>query len=404
MPVYFATCPWGTEKNTEKEILALGGTSTQIKSGGVFFEGSLETLYKANLWLRTSTRILFPLKTFSSKNQTMLYSQVTRIHWEKYFGLDHTFRVDVTVSKRKEKPKFEMPSPPEKTPEQNTIFAAQKVKDAIVDRFRRLFGQRPNVAKTDPSIVIHAHFEDGKCMVSLDSSGVSLHERGYRKQTGVAPLKENLGAAILMESTWNPDVPFYDLMCGSGTFLFEAALMSQKIAPAYLRCLQMRTPFLFMNWLTFDEKIWEKVFAEAEKYFLEGQKQLAQKKPKIFGFDADDRILKVAERNSANLQSRISFRHKRIEQWLSTEELSDQMPAGVVVCNPPYGERLSSPESMNALYKTIGDVLKKRFKGSTAYVFSGNLEALKHIGLKPKRKVKLFNGPIECRLLEIPLY
>lgn len=266
-------------------------------------------------------------------------------------------------------------------------YVALKTKDAIADRFRKETGRRPNVRVDDPDLLVHIHVNDTKATVALDSSGVSLHRRGYRLHGGVAPLNEILAAGMVLLTGWQADRPFLDPMCGSGTLVLEAALLAGRIPPQW-----QRKKFAFQQWKDYQPEVWERVRREA----------LAQTTinwPPILGYDRDFRALRIAEDNiaAAHLSGKIQL------QKMPFEQLNPPPGPGLVVMNPPYDERI--PVEQTALfYKRIGDMLKQRYAGYDAWVLSANLEALKQIGLHPSRKITLFNGPLECKFLKFSLY
>lgn len=407
---YFAVAARGIEQVTAGEIERLGGKNVRPVAGGVHFEGDILLLYRASLWLRTASRILRPVREFAANTPEMLYSQARRVRWEDFLDPSKTLCVQATIegmSKRpersEERPRKERDQPPRRGRDHgrpaarrtegsrinNSMYAGLKVKDAIVDRLRREQGARPNVDKEYPDFIIHAHFAGGRCTLSLDATGSSLHERGYRARSAPAPLKETLAAAIIELTGWDGAVPLYDPLCGSGTLVIEAAMKAMRIAPG----LSRRT-FGFMRWPEFDGKAWQKAVAEAQ------QQKLPAPSGKIFASDADPQAVETAQENGrrAGVQDAIQFEVRRFE------ESSPPAPEpGLVVSNPPYGERLGEESALKELYKQIGEVLKSRFGGWQAYVFAGNLPLARNIELEATEKFRLNNGPLECRLLKFEL-
>jgi putative N6-adenine-specific DNA methylase len=397
MPRYFATVAKGIEPITAEELKRLGATAVEPTFGGVFFEGDTELLYRANLWLRTATRVLVPLRDFAAKTPEMLYDQVRRIKWEQLLNPDMTFAVDCTIagSKSLRPREGERAEPRQQQYEQprglhHSKYAALKIKDAIVDQLRMKQGARPNVDTANPDVRVFAYLREGRCILSLDSSGASLHERGYRLEDAGAPLKETLAAAIIELSGWDPATPFIDPMCGSGTLTLEAAFKALDFAPGL-----MRQNFGFFGWHDFDEALWRKLLDEAQ-----GRMKKRTDAP-IVGFDRDRQAVAVALENAgrAHLTRAVHFERRELERL----EPVGERP-GTLIVNPPYGERLGDVEELKGLYGLLGDLFKQRMKGWTAFIFTGNLELAKSVGLRASRRHELFNGPIDCRLLKYELY
>lgn len=375
---YFAISAKGIESVTASELTRLGAKEVKAIPGGVHFEGDLELLYRANLWLRTASRVLMPLKEFSAKTPQMLYDQVRRLKWEQLLNPDMTFAVDCTLSGQKIEGM------------NHSKYVALKIKDAIVDQLRMKQGARPNVDTERPDIKVVAHVSNGRCTLSLDSSGASLHERGYRVSGAKAPLKETLAAAIIELSGWNPETPFIDPMCGSGTLVLEAALKARNVAPGLFR-----DRFGFFGWPDFDEKLWQELVEDAMS------KKLDRAPQPIVGSDRDRYAIATALDNAkrAGLTRTVHFERRE----LNALEPVGEKP-GTLIVNPPYGERLGEVEELKGLYEQLGDLFKQRMKGYTAFIFTGNLELSKSVGLRASRRIELFNGPIECRLLRYDMY
>ena len=371
--LYIAKTFAGCEALLEAELLQLGAEETRILTRAVEFRADLRVMYRVNLCSRVALRVLKPVFQFEASSENMLYHEIQRIQWSDHFSLEQTFAIHATLNQSNMT---------------HSLYVALKAKDAIVDQFRDQTGERPSVDLDAPDIRIHLHLFENRCTLSFDASGESLHKRGYRDYTNQAPINEALAAALVMQSGWQPDQVLADFMCGSGTLLIEAALMALNKAPN-----QWRKRFGFMGWNDFDEHIWKAVKAEA----------LAAEKPadtlKLFGSDVSGAVIEKAKENirQAGLQQCITLRKCSFEKF--------QVPAteGVLVCNPPYGLRIA-PQDILELYRGIGDKMKKDFKGWTCWIFTGNLETAKFIGLRPSRKIHLYNGPIECRFLKFDIY
>lgn len=369
-----ATTLSGLEEVLAEELRALDMEYVKVGNRAVTCSGNLRQLYEANLWCRTAIRILKPIRQFKARDERNLYEQVQKTDWAEVMDLNMTFAIDAVVSHST----FE-----------HSLYVAQLTKDAIVDQFRKKTGERPSVDRIRPDVRINLHMHENQVTISLDSSGDSLHRRGYRLQTNVAPLNEVLAAGIIALSGWDKKSTFIDPMCGSGTFLIEAALMAQNIAPGLFR----RDPYGFEKWKDYNEALFEMVWNTAEA------KEKRTPQAQIIGYDLDADYIEAAHGNidNAGLQEFI-----KLEQ---ANFFDTQAPAasGVVVMNPPYNERIQS-DDINELYKKIGDTLKNSYQGFDAFVFTGNLEAAKSIGLRTSRRVPLYNGALECRLLKYELY
>lgn len=369
-----ATTLAGLEEVLAAELRELDMEYVKVGNRVVTCSGNLRQLYEANLWCRTAIRILKPIRQFKARDEKNLYEQVQQTDWSEFFDLDMTFAIDAVVSHST----FE-----------HSLYVSQLTKDAIVDQFRAKTGARPSVDRIRPDVRLNLHMYDNLVTLSLDSSGDSLHRRGYRLQTNVAPLNEVLAAGIIALSGWDKKSPFIDPMCGSGTFLIEAALMAQNIAPGLFR----RDPYGFEKWKDYNESLFEMVWNTAEA------KEKRTPQAHIIGYDLDADYIEAARNNIANAGL------ENIIQVEQADFFETQAPEGqgVVVMNPPYNERIQS-EDINELYKNIGDTLKNNYQGYDAFVFTGNLEAAKSIGLRTSRRVPLYNGSIECRLLKYELY
>lgn len=370
---YLAKTFHGLEEVLAKELTDLGATVTHIHNRAVNFEGNKRMMYKANLHLRTALRILQPIHTFTAHNAEQLYARVQDIDWGSYFDVRDTFAIDSVVSSR-----F-FP---------HSKYAALKMKDAIVDQFRESNeGKRPSIDTENPHIRINLHIQQQQCTLLLDSSGDSLHKRGYRLGKVKAPLNEVLAAGMILLSGWDGKSTFIDPMCGSGTLPLEAAMIAQNRAP-HLH----RSYFGFKFWKDFDTDLWESVLLEAKD-------QVKPQEATIIGSDIFPQAVRVARQNAsrARLARSINFVHQPFDQTVPPEG------GGMVMMNPPYGERLEVANLIQ-FYKAIGDHLKKGYTGYDAWILSGSKPALKRLGLRTSQKMTLFNGPIECKFHKYELY
>lgn len=371
---YFATVARGLEEIAAEELKQLGAIAPMAEFTGVRFQGDKSLLYRVNLWARTIFRVLMPIAEIKSYNAQQLHKNVKNFAWEDYLAPHQTFAVNCTGGNQNLN---------------HTHFTALQIKNAIVDRQRQDTGKRSDIEVKNPDILINAHIRENRCILSLDSSGSSLHRRGYRPIVGTAPLKETLAAALLEIAQWQPDLPFLDPFCGSGTLPIEAALKSLNIAPGLYH-----QRFGFQSWQDFDRDLWEKLVTEAK------ESQLSQLTAPIFGSDRDLDVLESARLNadSCGVGDRISFNQTDLPN------LESPADKGIIICNPPYGKRLGDEQELGDLYKLLGDVLKQRFKGWTAYILSGNKALTKQIGLKTSRRIPLYNGSLPCTLLKYELY
>lgn len=363
----------GCEEILLQELEALGATDARILTRAVEFEADLATLYKANLHCRTALRILKPVYRFEASDENMLYREIQNIKWSEHFNLDQTFAVNATLNQSNMT---------------HSLYVSLKTKDAIVDQFRDATGDRPNVDTENPDFRIHLHIYENQCTLSFDSSGDSLHKRGYRDYTNIAPINEALAAALVLLSGWDKKMPLADFMCGSGTILIEAAFIALNIAPN-----KFRKSFGFQQWKDYDAALWKNIYEEA----IAAEKESGDLR--LYGSDISMRVLEKADQNiqEAGLKGIIRLRKLSFENFEVPEE------QGMLICNPPYGQRIA-PEDILSMYKLIGDTMKQRLKGWTCWIFTGNLEVAKFIGLRPSRKIHLFNGPIECRFLRYDVY
>lgn len=361
----------GLEEVLTSELQELNVHNITTLNRAVTFQGNLELVYSANLNLRTALRVLIPIAFFKADNSTELYNKTFDIDWSTYLDNSMTFAIDSSVFSQH----FN-----------HENYVALKVKDAIVDQFRKKTGKRPSIDIENPSLRFHVHIANDDVTISLDSSGNSLHKRGYRTEQTKAPLNEVLAAGMILLTEWKGEIDFYDPMCGSGTLLMEAASIASNTPPGALGI------FGFMKWKNFDNDLWTKVTNEAmDKFVIPSCK--------IYGSDISKNAIDISQKNILKAQ---------FEEYIDLETkpfhfLQPKSDEGIIVINPPYGERLE-PEKIIEFYKNIGDVLKQNFSGFDAWILSANIDALKHLGLKTSRRLHLFNGPLECSYRKYELY
>lgn len=363
---------YGFESLLEKELKDLGAQEVEIGNRVVHFKGDKGFMYKANLCLRTALKILVPIHACKVHNEQELYDIAYNFPWNDYFSSNETFAIDSVVF-------GELFT--------HSLYVSQKVKDAIVDRFRADEGIRPSVDLNYPDVRINLHIDRNECTFSLDSSGASLHHRGYRTATNIAPLNEVLAAGLIQLSGWDMRADLLDPMCGSGTLVIEAAMLSCKI-PANIN----RKEFAFEKWKDWDEDLYLTI-EEAQLNKIQGLVGT------ISGFDKSPSAVAKARDNvkNANLESFISIDH---DNFFQTKKQTDK-PLHIIT-NPPYGQRLEGDISL--LYKEFGNTLKQHYTATNAWMITSNFEAMKHVGLRPSRKIKLFNGKLESRLLHYAIY
>jgi len=368
----FASTARGLEELLKSELDALGAQDLQVVQGGIHYEADDRTMYQSLLWSRLASRILLPLGEFGVYSDLDLYVGVQSIDWTELFGSQHTFVVHFSGTNESIR---------------NSQFGALKVKDAIVDSFTRQKLPRPNVDREQPDIRINVWLNKDRASIALDLSGDALHQRGYRQQTGQAPLKENLAAAIVLRSGWQPTTPLLDPMCGSGTLLIEAALIACDRAPGLLR-----SRWGFTHWRQHNDALWREVKSEAQQRARAGT---AAAQARFFGYDSDGRVLEWAQANArrAGVADLFTFARQDVLQ------LKNPLPGeqrGTVLSNPPYGERLESEPALIALHSQLGRIMKQHFGGWTLSLFSGSPELLSCLQLRAERQFKAKNGPIEC--------
>ena len=364
---------FGLEEILAKELADIGAQDIKLLDRAVEFSGDQQLLYVANIWCRTATRILKPIADFRASDEDELYKRVLKIEWDKFFDLEQTFVIDVVISKSS----FD-----------HSLYVSQKTKDGIADFFRKRYGKRPSVNLKNPDIRIGLYIHHNNCSIAIDSSGEPLFKRGYRTRTGKAPLHEVLAAGLVYQSEWDKKSSFVDGMCGSGTIVIEAAQIARNIAPGL-----SRKRFGFMNWPDYDEALFRSTCRKAKKEIgppLDFE---------IVGSDKNPTLIAEAAENAkqAGVGDSIQFKQS------SLTDLIPPAPPGVLIINPPYGERIPI-DDINQFYKSIGDALKKNFTDYDAFIFTGNMAAAKSVGLRTSRRIEMYNGPIECRLLKYEMY
>lgn len=380
---YFAACPKGLEELLASELASLGASEVRQTIAGVHFDGTLETAYRACLWSRLASRILLPLLKIEDISADRLYQEVRELAWEEHIAANGTIAVDahgINDSLR------------------NTQFTQQRVKDAIVDRLREISGERPNIDTYTPDLRVHVLVRGSIAQISLDLSGGPLHQRGYRRNTGIAPLKENLAAAMLLRAGW-PEIAanggaLVDPMCGSGTLLIEAALMAADVAPGLLR-----THYGFLRWRAHQPQLWQALLDEAEQRASAGRKN---DKTRYVGSDRDPSVIAAAKQNAQ--QAGVSGFLRLQVQTLEHTRRPEGFSCGLVITNPPYGERLEDIRAATPAYLAFGELLKHEFGGWRAALITSD-ETLAHaVGLKANKRYALFNGALACTLYRFEVF
>jgi 23S rRNA (guanine2445-N2)-methyltransferase / 23S rRNA (guanine2069-N7)-methyltransferase len=377
---YFATAPKGMSDLLTTELTQLGATHVSETRAGAQFQGPMEVVYRACLWSRLANRILLPLATFPAESPEALYDGVKAIDWSAHLAVDQTLAVDANVSA---------------SVITHSHYAALKIKDAIVDSFAELHGDRPNVDVDQPDIRVNCYLHRDQASLYLDLSGSSLHQRNYRLQAGQAPLKENLAAALLLRARWPEMVlergAFVDPMCGSGTLAIEAAMLAADMAPGL-----GRDYFGFLGWRQHDAALWGSLVTEAEQRREQGLTRM----PTILAFDNDRRVLDLARENAqrAGLANHISFAFQDVEDFRH-----DFPPRGLLLTNPPYGRRLAETDELPGIYRALGRMLRSNLKGWNAAVFTEDQSLGKHIGIRAGKLHTLYNGAIACKLIHFSI-
>jgi putative N6-adenine-specific DNA methylase len=366
---FFASCPRGLEPLLVRELAALEIKDAAAVPGGVAFSGGWDACYRANLWSRVASRILWRVADFDYRNEHDLYAAVRAIDWPKYFAVERTLRVNVTA---------------QKSPLRSLEFATLRIKDAVCDRFRDATGKRPSIERTSPDVRVHAFLESARGTLYLDTSGEPLFKRGWRAGAAEAPLRENLAAGIVMLTGWRREEPLLDPMCGGGTLVVEAAAIARGKPPGG------RRRFGFEPLAAFEATLWQRIQKE---------ERFDPATPTLYASDTDPKALNAARRNLAAAG---------VERWVTIEradvlERAAPAPGGVMVMNPPYGERIGSADELASFYPKLGDALKKKFAGWRCYIFTADLRLPKLIGLAPSARTPLWNGALECRLYEFKI-
>jgi putative N6-adenine-specific DNA methylase len=367
------TCSRGLEEVLADELRPLGGAAIAPGRGMVALTGDLRTVYEANLRLRTGIRVLVSVARGRVTSRDELYELASSVSWSDAIGRGQTFAVEVAGQARAFR---------------DTSFAARVVKDAVVDRLRAVRGERPDVDRSAPDVQLHVHLSDGATSLSIDSSGEPLSQRGYRPHGGVAPLNEALAAGILLLTGYDGAEPLLDPMCGSGTIAVEAALIATRTPPG------LKRDFAFERWSGHDRGLFQQVVRSA------GHDRRDAPAP-IVARDRDPRAVEATRRN---LKAAWMDRWVQVEQGDLRDLVLPWGTGGTIVVNPPYGKRLGDVQRLGGLYRRLGDTFKQRGHGATAWVLAGERSLANQIGLKPSRRIPLFNGPIECRLLRFDLY
>ncbi len=363
---------FGLEEMLADELKAIGIEKVEKGNRIVHFKGNLEDIYRACLETRLAIRVLVNIADFKSDSPDDLYEKATRMKWEDLLTPEDTFAIDFTVHS---------------TVYNHGMFASQKLKDAIVDRCRNVYGERPSVDTENPNYLFDLHISERQVNISIDASGASLHKRDYRTATVAAPISEVLAAAMVKISGWKGDTDLIDPMCGSGTLVIEAALMARNIPSSWYR-----EKFGFMAWKNFDASLWESIRDNARANFTTFTGN-------IYAYDRSSKAVSIAKYNMTNA---------KVDKWINAESLTFEslVPRGnkgVVLMNPPYGERMQKDDIVE-FYKMIGNQLKRNFAGWEAWIITSNQDALKFVGLRPEKKIKLFNGPLEVRIANYSLF
>jgi putative N6-adenine-specific DNA methylase len=361
----------GLENVLAAEITKLGGKDVKVLNRAVSFKADQALMYKSNLWLRTALKVLKPIHSFKARNEVELYKGIASIDWSEYMNVDDTLSISTVVSS----PYFN-----------HSQFVALKAKDAIVDQFREKFNKRPSIDVENPTLLLNIHLTEDECEVALDSSGESLHKRGYRLNSILAPLNEVMAAGMILLTGWDGDSNFIDPMCGSGTIPIEAALIAYNIPPGIFR-----KEFGFEKWKDFDRELFQQVYDD--------DSSAREFNYQILGSDVSGGAIRIATENAkkAFLLNKIKLSVASIESLIPPEG------GGIVITNPPYGERLKK-NNIQEMYQSMGNHLKRYFSGFEVWILSGNKEAIDAIGLHPSKKISLLNGSIECKFQRYSIY
>jgi len=368
-----ATTQAGFEQILADELRGFGARDVELGRRAVYFKGDLGFIYKANFRSRFALRILKPIKSFVAIDENAYYARIKAFPWEKYISNDKTFSIKCALNSQT----FT-----------HSLYMSLKAKDAIVDRMREKTGDRPNVDKDNPDLPIHVHIDKEFVTISLDSTGNSLHMRGYRQITGQAPINEVLAAGIVEFSGWDPTTPLYDGMCGSGTIAMEAAIKGLNMPPGLFRKLG----YAFEKWPDFDQQLFDTIIESS-------MERISDAPLKIYASDVSANVVSKAKKNiyNAELDEEIQV---SVQEFLELQPIENR---GTLILNPPYGDRMNK-EDIDELYSKMGDAFKQNWKGFACFMITGNLSALKKVGLKSTSKKELFNGSIDCRLARFDIY
>lgn len=375
MADFFASCPYELSGILHNELAELGMEKLEKTNSGVYFSSSWEGCYKVNLHSRVASRVYKPVLEFIAYDKDQLYNEIRKHDFTKYITDSQTLAIDVKLKECKM---------------HDQRFVAMRVKDAIVDQFTEQTGKRPDVENKNPDLRIHVKATKNNFWVALDTSGDSLFMRGYRKEVGEAPLKENLAAGLIKLTEWDRKSAIVDPMCGSGTFLVEAAMMYMNMAPGTLR-----KRFGFMNWKNYKKDVWENLVKQAMDNEIE-----APETPLFYGYDLDNQMIKKAKINAqeAGVDSFIKFRKETLSL------IKPEVEKGMLITNPPYGARIGEEDWLKDVYRDLGYCLKHSFKGWDCWILSGNKDLILEMKLKADRRIMIFNGPIECRFLKYSMF
>ncbi|MCK6598712.1 MAG: THUMP domain-containing protein [Bdellovibrionaceae bacterium] len=374
MADFFASCPQEMSVVLEKELNNLGFEKTERINSGVYFESSWEGCYRANLHSRLASRIYKPVLEFIAYDQEQLYREIQRHDFTKYIDPQQTLAIDTVINDCKL---------------HDQRFVTMVIKDAIVDQFREKKGERPSIDSKNADLRIHVKGTKNTFWVALDTSGSGLYQRGYRREVGEAPIKENLAAGLIEIAEWDKQSAFVDPMCGAGTFLIEAALMALNIAPGTLR-----KRFGFQNWLNYKSDVWDKLVSEA----LNNEKEMIDFP--ILGYDIDRQVISKAKSNArlAGVDHVVKFQTEAVAVVKAPCE------KGIMITNPPYGARIGEEDNLKDAYKDLGFTMKNHFKNWDCWILSGNKDLILEMKLKSSRRVFVYNGPIECRFLKYEMF
>ncbi|MES2619380.1 MAG: THUMP domain-containing protein [Bacteroidota bacterium] len=371
---------FGLENLCAEELKKLGAENVEILNRAVGFDGNIGIMYKANLLLRTSLRVLVQFADFEVANEDDLYDKVKSIAWENLIGVDDTLAIDTVLNTEV----FN-----------HSQYISQKTKDAICDRFREIAdNKRPSVDFDNPTLRLHLHVSRNRCIIALDSSGDSLHKRGYREKTNLAPINEVLAAGLVQLSEWDRRSTFIDPMCGSGTILIEAAMLAANIPAGYFR-----ENFCFMNWkqlLPFDKELWETIHSAAIE-------KISTEDLILYGIELSPNVARKAKENVKRSKTEDMIR-VRCADFLTSDAPPTVGSKPILLMNPPYGERMDQEEDINGLYHAMGDTFKKKYMGYECWIISSNLEAMKHVGLSTSKRIVVYNGQLECRFFRYSIY